>query len=753
MKRSISLLLVWISVGVVLGAEPQARLSECTDVIVENEVFRFVIGADARAKSLVVKSTGEECLASGVRMPIASLVQDRAYDNEYKLMMPAKPWRHAANRVARAGDLLKIGFEDEFNVALVRLDVRSDYVGFKLERMAYDFEDFGDKRMTEVDELTILQLPLRARTHMGRTLNCLWDDRTAVALLAGNVATRVDAERTGDEAWTLTAGSEERVDLSAAHAVLVATAQPSFLDAVDHVERDLGLPRGVASRRRSDYACSYYFITDFSSATVDRHLDLAHQMGFGAVMADLDTLTCSVGSYAYRPTALRNDAELVEIGRKVRAAGFHFGLHIYPSKVSTNDPLLCSRTPDPRFATICELFFAEPVDAMATTLVMTGNPHLLRTEKNRGLLWADGELILYSGLEPSAPGRPFKLTGCHRGHLGSPTRPHARLALARHLDVDDWVRFVRLDQESTIQDEVAERLAHFWKVGGFDFCYWDGAEDVPKPFWHYVPRAQLTVYTHLEPRPVFSETALKSHFGWHMMSRGNAFDVFPPERLRAAFKKYVLRTARQDADDFSCVNFGWLRMRLPTKTPPVFKERTGMTGQFRRDLTVDKGIGMQPDMFEFVESKALAWNCPISLQMSIKEMAHPRLADNVAVIRAWENARRAGAFTPAERELLKDPDREFFLWPFGNEGERPEFVEWKCLTAAEERPWRAFSYERAGRSGLVVWNVFEPGQPDLQLPGASARTVDGRLFLESAEPRTELERRFREFSTRCASSR
>jgi len=721
-----------------------SSLNAAEDVVIENAAFRLVVGADARARSLVVKETGEECLAPGVRMPIATLLQDRAYDNEYKLMMPAKPWRHQANSLVREGDVLKIGFEDEFDVAVVRLDVKPDYVAFRLARIDYRFEDFGDKRKTEVDELTILQLPLARRAHVGRTLNCTWDARAAVGLLAGDVATRVDAFDREDGALTFTAGTEERVNLDAASAVLVATPTPRFLDAVDRVECDLSLPRGVQSRRRADCACSYYYMLDFSPVTVDRHLALARKMGFRAVMTCLSPITASEGTYPYRATFPHGDADLAEAGRKVRAAGLHFGLHMYPCKASTNDDYLSSGTPDPRFATVCELRFAEPAAADATTLVMEGNARLLRTERNRGLLLADGELILYSGIEQAKPGRPFRLTGCARGHLNSPARAHARLALARHLDVDDWVRFVRFDQETSIQDEVARRIGHFWKTGGFDFCYWDGAEDVPKPFWHYVPRAQLAVYERLEPRPIFSETALKSHFGWHMMSRGNAFDVFAPERLRAAMKKYVLRTARQDADDFTRVNFGWLGMRLPKKVSPQVKKGLTRDIQFIRDPTVDKGIGMQPDHFEYVASKALAWDCPLSLQMSVAAMAHPRLDDNAAVLRAWEDAKLGGLFTAEERERLKDPDREYFFWPFSEPGARPEFVEWHALTSDADRPLRAFSYERGGRSGLVVWNVFEPGLPDLTLPGAERRVCGERAFFESLEPRESLEQKFRQ---------
>ena len=66
-------------------------LAEATDVVVESRRLRLVLSSDGYAKSLVAKETGEECLMPGVRLPFATMMQKRPYDNEYKLMLPAKP--------------------------------------------------------------------------------------------------------------------------------------------------------------------------------------------------------------------------------------------------------------------------------------------------------------------------------------------------------------------------------------------------------------------------------------------------------------------------------------------------------------------------------------------------------------------------------------------------------------------------------------------------------------------------------------
>jgi hypothetical protein len=186
------------------------------------------------------------------------------------------------------------------------------------------------------------------------------------------------------------------------------------------------------------------------------------------------------------------------------------------------------------------------------------------------------------------------------------------------LDVDTWPVFVRLTQNTTIQDEVAERLKGIYEQAGFKFVYYDGAEDVPPPYWYTVSRAQWVVGKRFQPQPLFAEGACKSHFSWHILTRGNAFDVFRPEVIKAATRAYPAAEIKRAAKDFTSINFGWIGYWAPG-----------------RDT-----MGTQPDMLEYVTSRAAAWDCPIAVQSNLQAMdAHPRTPDNLEVIRRWEEVR------------------------------------------------------------------------------------------------------------------
>lgn len=54
-----------------------------SDIVLENDAFKLVVGDDARAKSLVVKATGEETLDNGEGLPLFSVTQERPFNIDF----------------------------------------------------------------------------------------------------------------------------------------------------------------------------------------------------------------------------------------------------------------------------------------------------------------------------------------------------------------------------------------------------------------------------------------------------------------------------------------------------------------------------------------------------------------------------------------------------------------------------------------------------------------------------------------------
>ena len=126
---------------VFFAAAIAATVSVAKDVVVECADFRLTLDSVGYAKSLVVKSTGEECLAQDVCIPFATLRQDRPYDNEAHLIHPAKPVSFPSDSIVRNGDMLEIGFAREYHVLKLRITISDGYVAFTPEGTDYRITD------------------------------------------------------------------------------------------------------------------------------------------------------------------------------------------------------------------------------------------------------------------------------------------------------------------------------------------------------------------------------------------------------------------------------------------------------------------------------------------------------------------------------------------------------------------------------------------------------------------------------------
>jgi hypothetical protein len=91
-------------------------------------------------------------------------------------------------------------------------------------------------------------------------------------------------------------------------------------------------------------------------------------------------------------------------------------------------------------------------------------------------------------------------------------------------------------------------------------------------------------------------------------------------------------TAAARAMDFSRIDFGWL-------------------GRFGGGKARCAG----PDVWEYVASRAAAWDCPVSLRISLDEVAsNPLAADCLDVIKIWEDAKTGNHLTDDQRDMLKN---------------------------------------------------------------------------------------------------
>jgi len=696
-------------------------LSASQDVVIENEKMKLVIGGNARAKSLVVKATGEEMLDATEDVPAFSVVQDRPFNNEVKLLFANKRTEYRADRVRREGNDLFVGFELVSYEAQIHLAERPDYVLFELVDFPLGPKGDNDLTMTypPVDVMRILNLPVKDRAHFGDWLNVSWDDRSALSVFAAEPFTWI--ENTRRHGFRLmTAEAHRGVKLRGTKAVLMASATPSFLDAMDVAEAELGLPRGVQSRRHPCMSHSNYWTGDINPTNVDEHIALAKKGGFTKMLI-YHTAVCNhpgdyigIADYEPDPKLYPNGfASVREMLAKIKAAGITPGLHVLQTFIGFNTHYI-SPVADSRLNLKSHFTLAKPLGVDdAGDLYVQEDPVDSPTNDQSRILYFGGELIAYTGYTTE---RPYKFTGITRGAKKTNVGDHPQGQIGGILDVCEFGgRSCYIDQNTDLQDEIADKIAKIYDCG-FEFMYNDGSEGVNVPQGIHVANAQYRVWKRFAKKPVFMEGAAKSHFGWHHQSGANAFDVFAPEIFKDMIARWPLYEAPIMREDFTQVDFGWWLLYAPG-TYVTLKDRY----PFRQVNTV----GTQPDMWEFGTSKAAAWDCPVTVILSPKAvLASPRADDLLAVLRRWEDVRAKRWLTDAQREMLKDPKREFHL--FESAAGEYELCEIEMLpTPPAARHLRGFVFEREGRRAVAFWHAAGRGELDWTLgPRKSVSNVE-----------------------------
>jgi len=670
------------------------------DIVIENEEIKLIIGSNGIPKSLIYKPSGEECLEQGHNIPFFAVTQERPYHNEIKLAYPTQKLTFNADSVIKKGNELIVEFEMIFYKARINVDITPQYINFTVKDFFFENEDYGLGVNTgiipPVFEMNFIQLPIKNRKYFGEWLNVNWDEDVAVNVLATDIHTRISSEKR-EGYKIMNAALERDVQLLDVSAALIVCHPDNLLDNIARVEKDFDLPRGAASRKHELYNSSYYSASGITPENVDQHVKYAKKGGFRTLKIYYNDIVESGpswsknGNYDIRKDLYPKGREdLEKLLAKIKSEGIATGLHFLHSHIG-RDSRYVTPIPDHRLNLLKHFTISKPLAANDTEIFVEQNPKNSTMADGMRVLKVGTELISY---EDYTTTWPYKFVGCVRGVDNTTVNALPKGTIIGLLDVSEFglQRSVYIDQNSSLQDEIAEKIANIYNAG-FEFCYFDGSEGVNPPFWFNVPYAQWKVYKELEQEPIFSEGAAKSHFSWHMLSGGNAFDVFSPEVLKDEIKKWPAKQAERMKADFSRVNFGWLGYFLPN----------------------EKSVGTQPDMIEFVTSLAASWDCPVSLSTNLNLLkAHARSSDNLEVFRRWEEVRSENWLTEEQKKMLQNADQEHHL--LMNEQDEFELIPYEQIhnIAGKNREVRAFLFERQRDYYVVYWHIS--GDKQLELP-------------------------------------
>ena len=551
--------------------------------VFENKKFRLTVGENAMAESLIYKENGEELVKAGEEISLFAATQLRPFNNEVKLAYMNKRTTFYANKISVEGNKIIVSFEIVPYQAVVTFDVKDDYVAFTLSDfiVPYDIYDGLCMDLPPVEEFTLLNLPVKNRKNYGQWLNCMWDDSASVCVCAAMPETIIDSEKRKDFR-ILTATARKDIKLKGATAALIVSGgREEFLDAVDTLEHDFGLPLGVESRRSPIINRSIYWTADLCPANVDEHIKYAKMGGFECMLLYYDSMcprpktwsygTC--GDYSFGEQYPGGREDMLAVIKKIKDAGITPGIHFLHTHIGKYTKYI---TPvcDHRINLIEHYTLAKPLGLGNEDIYVYENPknaqnyevvknlvsgHLgdskEETIASRKVLQFGGELIRYEGYTTEPP---YRFYGIKRGYWDTNIVEHKEGQIGGILDVSEYTATsAYIDQNSDLQDEIAEEIAKLYDCG-FEFIYFDGSEGTNVPYEYHVPNAQYRVIKKLGSAPKFCEGAAKAHFGWHHLSGANAFDVFIQRRLaKLATKalKTAPRSPNNTARSLLCISY------------------------------------------------------------------------------------------------------------------------------------------------------------------------------------------------------
>ena len=708
--------------AIAFAAAVTAATAAFGDIVLDGKTFTLVIGDDAKAKSLVVKATGEETIDAREGVPMFAATQERPFNNETKLAWPNKRTTYPANRIRRDGDKLVIGFETATYEAVVGVGVGDGYMAFTLEgfNCVHELEYEGlSMDVPPVTRFRVLQLPVRDRKNVGDWLNVVWDERAAVAVVGADPYAEVDHDRRfGFESLHADLVRGMRLKGGAA-AVVVGAGREAFLDAMDAFERDFGLPRGVRARRDPRLNASIYWSSTISPKDVDSNIALAKRGGFRMMLIYYTAMTDARGGYAllgnydWNENYPNGESDLRAVLSKIKAAGITPGFHTLQTHIGSKSRYV-TPVADPRLNLTRRFTLARPIaaDGQPGEIEVLENPVDATMYARTRVLKFGGELFWYEGYTTRPP---YKFTGVKRGYWDTAPASHPRGEIGGVLDVSEYVAIsCYIDQSTDLQDEIAEKIARIYDAG-MEFCYFDGSEGVNPPCGVNVALSQWRVTSRFAKPPIFTEGAAKSHFGWHLQAGANAFDIFPPEIFKEMIVKFPQAEAPMMRKDMTRIDFGWWGLYRP-----------GRQVKIKNVVPAKKieTIGSQMDMWEFGTSRAAAWDCPTAVMIDPKDAAsHPRIGDLLEVMRRWEDVRARGWLTAAQKEALKSPTQEHHLYK--NESGEYELVEWRQIPIGGKTlapGLRAFIFERGGKRVVAYWHTCGNGR--FALKDAAHTVVD-----------------------------
>ena len=580
--------------------------------MIESALFRYVIDLTALNASFVERDTGHEyCQPDPPQSAASARIGER--------------W-HDACAAATVDDRVTLRFTDTEATVALAVTTHERYVVLTVESAT-----------EEIEELEFIHLQL--------TLKGELDEPFAACVVALNLLANVP-ELPGPTSL-LRASCTRRFGLVGAAVALVGCPPEQMREVLKEVSDAPDLPKStVGGPWAMDAAIgrSSYLFAVPTEENVEEMIRTLKSIGFNQVQVH-----GGVGTYRFgdcepnREIYPRGIPSLKAVIDRLHAEDIYVGMHPYAFFIDKSCPWV-TPVPDPRLARDATFTLAGDLLDHDNAVSVVESTETMSTitgffERNSVTLQVDDELIEYADLSKQPP---YAFASCRRGALGTRAAAHRAGTPVHHLK-ECFGLFVP-DPETDLLQEVAAANADFFNACGFDTLYLDAldGEDIlggAEHGWHYGSQYVWELWKRLE-RPAAMEYSTFHHHLWFLRSRHGAWD-HPTRSHKQFIDQHVAGNGSNDRI-FLPSNLGWWGFKSwqPPQVEPTY-----------------------PDDIEYWCAKALGTDSGLSLQGYNPSLpGHQRLA---AIVKQYEELRRAGYFPETVKARLRQPGAEFTLEPSG----------------------------------------------------------------------------------------
>ena len=576
--------------------------------VFEAEWLRVELGADGTLTRLFDKASGTERLRTPT--PFCQVVVDGK--------------RYGATGLKAQEDRLRFTFDVDGVAVTLRVATKLRYLVFAIDAV--------EGKPTEV---AFAQVRTKGATRSSWG-GILYFAESCIGLVEGAPEARLTYG--SGKGGSLGATAYADLGIKGQQAALYGCPRDKIREVVGEIEKAFNIPLGIGLKTNDANKRSYLMAYGVNHRNVDRLIEHAKAGGFGTVMFIHGTWAHFGHKYAVPESRWPGGvAQLKAAVDKIHAAGMLAAAHMFATKIPKRSDYM-TPVPDKRLYKDRFIALGADVDAKAdflpTAKPPTGWPRLPGTRD----LHVDDEVLTYSELS-LAP--PYGFKGCKRGAYGTTPAPHKANATVAHIVTDESRGIFVIDQKTDMLDEVAANIASTYEAAGFDWPYFDGAEDVPPPRWFTTSMGQLALIRKLKRKPVAVQVAASGTFSWHLVSRVGQRDYYwqsmdPKDEIDDA----ITRSVRRARNCLMAAEIGWFPLRTRGR-------RLG---------------GTTIDQVEYLYAKALSVDAAVSMQASAErfDRLHHR-GPILHIMKQLEDLRVKGYFPEAVKKRVRTPHADFML--------------------------------------------------------------------------------------------